>query len=134
MLPYLPVVYHFTCEQGKKSKTLSNILTKSIGSGCWKRTTWKHKPYHSWQLVFRNPPGFMRISWNLVDFTWNPVDFMKSTWKPYKSNNSTKTLQFYGVQWEGYASWFTWNLLDFTVKSTRFHKIRKYELLGDHQV
>ena len=31
---------------------------------------------------------------------------MKSTWKPYKSNNSTKTLQFHGVQWEGYVSGF----------------------------
>ena len=54
---------------------------------------------------------------------WNPADFMKSvksggfhanfmksgrfhvksTWKPYKSKNSRKTLQFHGVQWEGYV-------------------------------
>ena len=28
---------------------------------------------------------------------------VKSTWKPYKSKNSRKTLQFHGVQWEGYV-------------------------------
>ena len=28
---------------------------------------------------------------------------VKSSYKPYKSNNSRKTLQFYGVLWEGYV-------------------------------
>ena len=56
---------------------------------------------------------------------------VKSTWKPYKSNNSTKTLQFYGVQWEGYVSWnpadFTWNPPDFMkIKNMSFCVITKY--------
>ena len=37
----------------------------------------KHRAYHSWQLVFRNPADFMKSAWNLVDFTWNLPDF---TW------------------------------------------------------
>ena len=47
-----------------------------------------------------NPADFMS---NPADFMSNPADFMKSG-KPYKSTNSTKTLQFYGVHWEGYVS------------------------------
>ena len=38
---------------------------------------------------------------------------VKSTYKPYKSSNSRKILQFHGVLWEGYVMFFTWNLLDF---------------------
>ena len=52
-----------------------------------------------------------------ADFRWNLPDFMKSggfqvksgrfqvksTYKSYKSNISRKTLQFYGVLWEGYV-------------------------------
>ena len=38
--------------------------------------------------------------------------------KTLKSNNSRKTLQFYGVQWEGYVSWFH-------MKSGRFHEIHQ---------
>ena len=60
--------------------------------------------------------------WNLADLTKSSRFHVKSTCKPYKSNNSRKTVQFYGVQWEGYVSWFTWNLLNFT-KSARFHEI-----------
>ena len=60
------------------------------------------------------------FQWNLVNFMWNLADFvadhMKSTWKPYKSNNSRKTLQFCGVQWKGYVSWFY-------MKSAGFHEI-----------
>ena len=44
----------------------------------------KHRAYHSWQLVFRNPPDFMKSGGfqqvksvrNPADFTWNPPDFM----------------------------------------------------------
>ena len=37
-------------------------------------------------------------------FHMKPNGFhMKSPYKPYKSNNSRKTLQLYGVQWEGYV-------------------------------
>ena len=80
----------------------------------------------SWNLAdfTWNLPDFVHISWNLVDFMWHPVDFtwnlvdftksggfhvkssrfhMKSTYKSYKSNISRKTLQFYGVLWEGYV-------------------------------
>ena len=45
------------------------------------------------------------------------VDFMKFTSKPYKSNNSRKTLQFHVLQWEGYVS-------GFHMKFAGFHEIR----------
>ena len=45
---------------------------------------------------------------------------VKSTYKTYKSNISRKTLQFYGVLWEGYVMfsheicWISRNPPDFT--------------------
>ena len=82
-----------------------------------------HVDFMKSRWISQNLVDFMQISCNLVDFMWisqNLADFMKSsgfhadfmwismksTWKPYKSNNSTKTLQFHGVQWEGYVSGF----------------------------
>ena len=70
----------------------------------------KHRPYHSWQLVFRNPADFMK-SWDIafplhsmklksfcwviwfirfsggfheihMKSAWNPPDFMKFSWNP----------------------------------------------------
>ena len=60
-----------------------------------KTCTWR-SPKSSYFMKFG---GFHKI-WRIS------ADFMKSTCKPYKSNNSRKTLQFYGVQWEGYVSGF----------------------------
>ena len=38
----------------------------------------KHRAYHSWQLVFRNPPDFMKSGGFQVKSAQNPADFMKS--------------------------------------------------------
>ena len=87
------------------------------------------------------------ISWNPADFMWNPADFTKSgrfhvkcsrfhvksgrfhdnpPKNLYKSNNSTKTLQFYGVHGEGYVSWLSREICRISRNSARFHE---YELL-----
>ena len=50
--------------------------------------------------ISQNPADFM---WNLVDFIKSCRFHVKSTDKTYKSNISRKTLQFYGVLWEGYV-------------------------------
>ena len=56
-------------------------------------------------------PYIICLSLRKIYTWWSPKSsysgfHVKSTWKPYKSNNSRKTLQFHGVQWEGYVSWF----------------------------
>ena len=78
-------------------------------------TLWS--PKSSYFLIQWNPVNFV---WNLLDFMKSSrfhVDFMKFTSKPYKSNNSRKTLQFHVLQWEGYVS-------GFHMKFAGFHEIR----------
>ena len=57
-----------------------------------------------------------RISHELWQISWNMANFTKS-------NNSRKTVQSYGVQWEGYVSGFHMKSAGFHVKFTRFHEI-----------
>ena len=87
-----------------------------------------HK-YPVWSFVKKDL--YLVITQKLIflDFMWicrisNPADFMKSTWKHYKSNNSRRTHQFHGVQWEGYVSWFHVKFTGFHVKFAGFHEIR----------
>ena len=47
--------------------------------------------------------GFHEISRFHADFMKSSRFHVKSTYKTYKSNISRKTLQFYGVLWEGYV-------------------------------
>ena len=60
-----------------------------------------------------NPPDFINPVWNLPDFT------VRSTWKPYKSNNSRKTLQFHGVQGKAMSYDFTWSPPNFMKSTTK---------------
>ena len=70
------------------------------------------------KLIFPDFTEIRRISCEIWQISWNPAHFMRSTWKPYKSNNSRKTLQFHGVQWEGYVS-------GFHMQFAGFHKIHQ---------
>ena len=88
----------------------------------------KHRAYHSWQLVFRNPADFTReIRWisplksggfhllNLADFT--QISPVKST-QNYKSKCFSKNSSVWWMQGGGFHPW---NLADFTLKSGGFH-------------
>ena len=90
----------------------------------WFAKNCKHRAYHSWQLVFRNPADFTldftgkirRISpWNLVDFT--QISPVKPT-QNYKSKCFNKNSSVWWMQGGGFHPW---NLVDFTLKSSRFH-------------
>ena len=84
----------------------------------------KHRAYHSWQLVFRNPADFT------LDFTrfhpWNPADFTQIS--PVKSTQNYKSKCFSknsSVWWMQGGGFHPWNLADFTLEiqwiSARFH-------------
>ena len=60
---------------------------------------------HGTFLVFRKKDLYLAITQKLI-FKKFGAFHVKSTCKPYKSNNSRRTLQFYVVQWEGYVSGF----------------------------
>ena len=68
----------------------------------------KHRAYHSWQLVFRNP----------VDFTWNPPDFM---WKHYIAFPTAlhKTEEFF-LKYLIYK-FCRWISHEICMKSSKFH-------------
>ena len=81
-------------------------------------TWWSPKSSHSWFHEIRQI-----FTWNLADFVWNLVDFM---WNPpgnLINQRIQQKLQFHGVQWEGYVSWFhmksTRNPPDFMKSATK---------------
>ena len=65
------IVFHSVVLLGTRTPCAIIIESSTIS---W-ATQNKHRRYHSWQLVFRNPVDF---TWNPADFMWKPVDFMKS--------------------------------------------------------
>ena len=54
-------------------------------------------------LIITQKLTFMKSAGFCADFTKSGGFHVKSTYKTYKSNISRKTLQFYGVLWEGYV-------------------------------
>ena len=84
----------------------------------------QHKPYHSWQVVFRC--GFHEI-WRIL---WNLADFMKSSgfhvksWDIVFPLHSMKVKSFSLIIWfQGFQVDFIWNPPDFMWNPPDFSKI-----------
>ena len=77
----------------RKHTCFTHMFTKNYWSFERKTYTW----WSPQKLTFMKSGGFHEIWWISCGFQ------VKSTYKSYKSNISRKTLQFYGVLWEGYV-------------------------------
>ena len=82
----------------------------------------EHRRYHSWQLVFQNPVDFTWKSGRFHEIQWISCEIQWISWNPPKNliNQITQQKLFSFMQWEGYVSWFTWNLPDFTWNQPNF--------------